>query len=152
MAILLRIFIPHLLGQKNTYILNVSSMAAFTPIGYKNVYPASKAFISSFSLGLRQELSGTGISVSVLYPGSMMTNYSVSKRILSLGKIGKVGLLSTDEIAMIAIKKTLAKKSIIIPGFANRINYYLMKMLPVNLKTRIVSSEIRKEPRLIPSF
>jgi short-subunit dehydrogenase len=152
MALLLRIFIPGLLKQKNAFILNVSSMAAFTPIAFKNVYPASKAFISSFSLGLRQELSGTGISVSVLYPGSMMTNFSVSKRILSLGNIGKIGLLSTDEIAAVAIKKTLLKKAIIIPGTANRINYFLMRLLPVNFKSKIVSEGIRKEVRITPSF
>lgn len=152
MAILTRIFIPGLLKQKQSYILNVSSMAAFTPIAFKNVYPASKAFISSFSLGLRQELAGTGVSVSVLYPGSIMTNFSVSKRIISLGLTGRIGLLSTDEIAAIAVKKTLAKKAIIIPGIMNRINYILMRLLPVELKSRIVSGEIKKETRVAPSF
>lgn len=133
-ALLTRIFVPHLLRQKDSYLLNVSSMAAFTPIAYKNVYPASKAFISSFSLGLRQELSGTNVSVSVLYPGAIMTNFSVAKRIISLGSLGRIGLLSTDEIAAIAVKKTLAKRGIIIPGMMNRINYLLMSILPIEFK------------------
>lgn len=34
--------------QEKAYILNVSSLAAFSPIAYKTVYPASKAFIHSF--------------------------------------------------------------------------------------------------------
>jgi short-subunit dehydrogenase len=151
-VMLTRIFIPHLLKQADSYILNVSSMAAFTPIAFKNVYPASKAFISSFSLGLRQELSGTNVSVSVLYPGSIMTNFSVAKRIMSLGALGRMGLLSTDEIAAIAIRKTFSKKAIIIPGMANRINYLLMSLLPVEFKLRIVSREIKKETRVVPSF
>jgi uncharacterized protein len=152
MAMLTRILIPHLLKQPCGYVLNVSSMAAFPPIAYKNVYPASKAFISSFSLGLRHEISETGVSVSVLYPGAMMTNFSVSKRIMSLGLIGRTGLLSTDEIAAVAIKKTLAKKAIIIPGIMNRINYLLMSILPVQFKSKIVSREIKKETRVAPSF
>lgn len=152
MAMLTRILLPQLLKQRCSYVLNVSSMAAFTPIAYKNVYPASKAFISSFSLGLRRELSDTGVSISVLYPGSIMTNFSVSKRIMSLGLVGRMGLLSTDEIAAIAIEKTLAKKAIIIPGMMNRINYLLMSLLPVEFKSRIVSAEIKKETRMAPSF
>lgn len=152
MAMLTRIFIPDLLKQEQSYVLNVSSMAAFTPIAFKNVYPASKAFISSFSLGLRQELSDTAVSVSVLYPGAIMTNFSVSKRIMSLGAVGRIGLLSTDEIAAIAIQKTLSGKAIIIPGLMNRINYWLMRLLPVEFKSRIVSGEIKKETRVVPSF
>ena len=152
MAILTRVFIPGLLKRHHGYVLNVSSMAAFTPIAYKNVYPASKAFISSFSLGLRQELAGTGVSISVLYPGSIMTNFSVSKRILSLGAVGRMGLLSTDEIAAIAIKKTLSGEAIIIPGMVNRASYLLMKLLPVELKSRIISGEIKKEARVASSF
>ena len=44
--------LPNLIKTKhNAYILNVSSMAAFCPMGYKSVYPASKKFIQHFSQG-----------------------------------------------------------------------------------------------------
>lgn len=149
---LTRMLMPQLLKQPESYILNVSSMAAFTPIAYKTVYPASKAFISSFSLGLRQELSSSGLSVSVLYPGPIMTNFSVSRRIISLGAKGRIGLLSTDKIAEIALRKTLAKQSIIIPGMVNSFNYWMMRMLPVEFKLKIVSKEIKKEISMASSF
>src|SRR5690606_1362247 len=42
--------LPRLLASSQSYILNIASMAAFSPIAYKTVYPASKAFIASFSL------------------------------------------------------------------------------------------------------
>src|SRR5690606_12704366 len=60
--------LPNLLRQQEAYILNVSSMAAFSPIGYKTVYPASKTFIHSFSRGLSEELKKTGVVVSVVNP------------------------------------------------------------------------------------
>ena len=41
--------LPNLQKSSKAYVLNVSSLAAFSPIGYKTVYPASKAFIHSFS-------------------------------------------------------------------------------------------------------
>lgn len=144
-AIVTRCLIPYLLQHDRSYIMNISSMAAFTPIAYKTVYPASKAFISSFSLGLREELSDKGVSVSVVYPGPIMTNSNATRRIISQGLKGKMGLLPTNKIAAIALAKTLAHQSVIIPGFMNRVNHLLMNLLPIGLKLWLVSKEVRKE-------
>lgn len=150
MALITRMAIPYLQRQKS-YILNVASMAAFMPIAYKTVYPASKAFISSFSLGLRKELEDRDISVSAVYPGPIMTNSSVSRRIIEHGAKGKIGLLSTEAIAAIAIRKTLKNQPIIIPGYMNRLNHLLMQWLPLNFMLHIVSGNVKKEINFIPS-
>jgi len=131
-ALLTRIMIPHLLEQTRSHILNISSMAAFTPIAYKTVYPASKAFITSFSLGLREEFAGTGLSVSVACPGPILTNSGTARR-------------PTHEIAKVAIRLTLAGQPVIIPGVANRISHFLMQLMPGNLRLRIISREVKKE-------
>lgn len=144
-ALVTRLLIPHLLQHERSYIMNISSMAAFTPIAYKTVYPASKAFISSFSLGLKEELAGTGLSVSVVYPGPIMTNSLTSRRIIVQGAKGKMGLLPTSEIARMALRKTLAGDGVIIPGFMNRLNHMLMNIIPLALKLKIVSKAVKKE-------
>ncbi|MET6997028.1 SDR family NAD(P)-dependent oxidoreductase [Chitinophaga defluvii] len=151
MALLTHLLIPHLLTHEHSYIMNISSMAAFTPIAYKTVYPASKAFISSFSLGLREELAGTGLSVSVVYPGPIMTNSSTTRRVISQGRKGKMGLLSAAEIASIALSRTLTQHPTIIPGFMNKVNHFLMGILPMRLKLRIVSREVKKEIQYTPT-
>jgi hypothetical protein len=46
--------IPNLTKQPKSYILNVSSMAAFSPIGYKTVYPASKNLLNFFRLDCKR--------------------------------------------------------------------------------------------------
>ncbi|WP_214225311.1 SDR family NAD(P)-dependent oxidoreductase [Pedobacter sp. B4-66] len=145
MVSITQMLLPHLLKHQKSYILNVSSMAAFTPIAYKTVYPASKAFISSFSLGLREELLDTNLSVSVVYPGPIMTNSGVSTRIMGQGAKGRIGLLTTSEIVRIALKQTKHNKAIIIPGFWNKINHRLMGILPLETKLRIVSRAVKKE-------
>ena len=137
--------LPHLLRHSQSYIMNIASMAAFTPIAYKTVYPASKAFISSFSLGLKEEMANTSLSVSVVDPGPIMTNSHTSRRVISQGIKGKMGLLSTPAIARMALKKTLAGKPVIIPGMMNKINHALMQLLPLSVKMRIVSREVKKE-------
>ena len=58
--------LPNMLRQEKAYILNVSSMVSFSPVGYKTVYPASERFVPHFSRGLYQELKKRGVFVSVV--------------------------------------------------------------------------------------
>lgn len=144
-ALLTRLLLPNLRQQKPAYILNVSSMAAFSPIGFKTVYPASKAFVRHWSLGLREELRGTGVSVSVVYPGPMATNADASQRIESQGFKGKIGLVSPEEVAKISLQGTFSGKATIVPGFMNKINRVLMALLPNWLKIPLITNAIKKE-------
>lgn len=145
MVSITQMLLPQLLKHEKSHIMNISSMAAFTPIAYKTVYPASKAFISSFSLGLREELHDTSLSVSVVYPGPIMTNSGVSIRIMGQGTKGRIGLLTTSEIVRIALKQTRLNKAVIIPGLWNKINHRLMGILPLEMKLKIVSRAVKKE-------
>jgi len=68
--------LPVLRKQSRSAILNVSSIAGFIPIPGETVYAASKAFVTSFSEGLRMELRGTGVRVTALCPGPVSTEFS----------------------------------------------------------------------------
>jgi short-subunit dehydrogenase len=144
-ALLTRQMLPTLLQQKKSYLLNVASMAAFAPIGYKTVYPASKRFVQHFSAGLREELKGAGLSVSVLYPGAMMTNADASQRIERQGLLGKLGLLPTERIAQIAIAGLLQGKADIVPGRANFFTAKLLSALPQKWTVKWLTKAIRRE-------
>ncbi|MBV9388431.1 MAG: SDR family NAD(P)-dependent oxidoreductase [Chroococcidiopsidaceae cyanobacterium CP_BM_ER_R8_30] len=56
-------------------ILFTSSIAAIMPGPFEAVYSASKAFIHSFSQGLRNELKDSGVTVTALMPGPTDTNF-----------------------------------------------------------------------------
>ncbi len=57
-------------------ILNVGSTAGFMPGPNQAVYFATKAFVKSFSEALSQELSGTGVTVTMLAPGYVETEFA----------------------------------------------------------------------------
>ncbi|MEW9920887.1 SDR family NAD(P)-dependent oxidoreductase [Marimonas sp. MJW-29] len=57
-------------------ILNVASTAGFMPGPNQAVYFATKAFVKSYSDALAQELDGTGVSVTVLAPGYVETEFA----------------------------------------------------------------------------
>lgn len=141
-ALLTHALLPNLLRQPKAYILNVGSMAAHTPTGFKTVYPASKAFIHHFSLGLREELKGTPVSVSVCSPGAMATNDEVTARIERQGFFGRFTLKSVESIAKKCVRQTLkGKRHIVI----NPVSYALSKMVPNAIKTPILTRIVKRE-------
>jgi short-subunit dehydrogenase len=67
--------LPGMIAAKGGRVLFVSSLSATTPTPYESVYGPSKAFMTSFGHGLREELSGTGISLTILHPGATATEF-----------------------------------------------------------------------------
>jgi uncharacterized protein len=144
-SMLTRLMLPQLKAQEKSYILNVASMASFSPIAFKTVYPASKAFVYSFSRCLHEELRGTNVFVSVIHPGPMKTNADVTCRINKQGFLGKIGLVSTPKMARIAVTQLFSRNSIVIPGFLNKMNWLLMRIVPAWLKLKVLSRVFRNE-------
>ncbi len=73
---LTRALLPALISGRGA-IVNVSSTAALYPYLGGNVYGASKAFVSQFSLNLRADLHGTGVRVTTLEPGMAETEFTL---------------------------------------------------------------------------
>jgi short-subunit dehydrogenase len=56
-------------------VLITSSIASTMPGTYQAVYNASKSFLQSFAEAVREELDGTGVTVTSLMPGPTETNF-----------------------------------------------------------------------------
>jgi short-subunit dehydrogenase len=56
-------------------VLITSSIASTMPGTYQAVYNASKSFLQSFAEAVRDELDGTGVTVTSLMPGPTETNF-----------------------------------------------------------------------------
>ena len=63
-----RQFLPEL-QRNNGHIVNICSLAAKKGESFNATYSATKGGLALFSDALRQELHGTGIGVSALFPG-----------------------------------------------------------------------------------
>jgi serine 3-dehydrogenase len=66
-------FLLPMLIERRGAIINVSSTSANYPHAGSVVYGGSKAFLSHFSMGLRSDLHGTGVRVTVVEPGRTTT-------------------------------------------------------------------------------
>jgi len=144
-SLITKLLISNLTQQPKSYILNISSMAAFSPIGYKTVYPASKKFIDFFSLGLHEELKSKNVTVSVVYPGPMKTNPDVSQRIEEQSKFVNAGVIELEDVARISLNKLFAGKTRIIVGKLNKFSRIILALLPLRTKIKILSKAVKKE-------
>lgn len=70
-----RLFLPDMLARNRGRILNVSSTASLLPGPLQAVYYAAKAYVSSFSNAIAEELRGTNITVTNLMPGATETEF-----------------------------------------------------------------------------
>lgn len=120
-------FIPHLLKQKTSAVVNISSALAFLPMSAAPIYNATKAAIHSYSISTRQQLRNTSIKVFEVLPGGVETQMAKSLEKI-IGADG--GPTMTPEKLVQYIVKGLQKNSFEIrPGIANML-YYVHRFLP----------------------
>lgn len=62
-------FVPGLVERGRGHIVNTASINGLLPHGGTATYTASKFAVTGLSDALRQELAGTGVGVSTLFPG-----------------------------------------------------------------------------------
>lgn len=66
-------------------ILNISSVAAVTPIPYQTYYSASKAAINAYTMALANEVRGHNIKVAALMPGDVKTGFTAARSKSAMG-------------------------------------------------------------------
>lgn len=73
---LTRLFLPDFVARNSGRVLNVSSTASLMPGPLQAVYFATKAYVTSFSNALSEELRGTKVTVTALLPGATETDFA----------------------------------------------------------------------------
>ncbi len=70
-----RLFLPDFVKRNRGKILNISSIASLMPGPLQATYYASKAFVSSFSMAIAEELKNTNVTITTLLPGPTETQF-----------------------------------------------------------------------------
>lgn len=116
-------------------ILNVSSLGAFIPDPYFNVYGPTKAFELFLTEAMYGELLGTGVSVSVLCPGPVKTNWAKNA-----GKADSKAAKDPAEIARAGFRGMQKGRLLIVPAPLYRLERAALGLLPAPAKIRIIRS------------
>ncbi|WTN46255.1 SDR family oxidoreductase [Streptomyces sp. NBC_00631] len=107
-------------------IVNVSSTAGFVTLGS---YSAVKAFVTSLSEGLANELHGTGVTVTALCPGWVRTEFHTRAGIRS-SSVPDFLWLDARQVVETALRDVRRGRVISVPGFRYRSLIWLTRHLP----------------------
>ena len=142
--------LPWMLERRRGWVLNVGSVAGFTPGPVMALYYASKAFLLSFSEALWEECRDTGVSVTVLCPGPVRTEFQRTAGIAPGARSSGAAPIPVEQVATAGIEGLLRGDRVVIPGYQNRIAAFLAKFTPRTraLKTvRAIQEARRRQSR-----
>jgi len=96
--------LPHMKRRGQGHIVNIASVAAKHGVPYLGAYGAGKAAIVALSQSLRAELSGSGISVVVVYPGYTQTEFFAKEKLVGGGHRPAQPYESPEKVAKAIIR------------------------------------------------
>lgn len=123
-------------------ILNVVSMSAFQPVPFLASYAASKAALLSFSEALGEELRGTGVLVQALCPGLVQTGF---QRQAGTDRVAfdRTPPTSVEHVVERALAGLRRHRSLVIPGWRDRLSILGQRLLPRALVRRVAGALFR---------
>lgn len=126
--------------EEKSYLLNVASVASYMPGPLMSVYYATKAYVLSFTRGIRYEYrKEKRINISTLCPGPTRTNFIKSSNLETSPLFSSLKTMSAKKVAEIGLRGLKKNKAEIIPGITNYIMVILTKFSPITLVTYITN-------------
>ena len=122
------------------YLLNVSSVASFQPAPKLAVYAATKAYVTSLTESLHEEVRGTGVHVTALCPGLTRTEFqSVSNTDSYAGQYPTFAWLESREVAQAGLDDVARGKALSVPGVLYKGMVTGSSIMPRSLARRLSS-------------
>jgi short-subunit dehydrogenase len=118
------------------HVVQIASVAGFLPGPLASVYYASKAFVVSHAEALRAELAGSGVSVTLVCPGPVATEFQRSSGVR--GSFGATVGMTADEVARAAVDGLLRGTFLVVPGASNAALVALSRVVPNRLLAAMV--------------
>jgi len=124
-------------------ILNVSSLAAQQPTAGMATYGATKAFVTSFTLAVREEVRGSGVVVTVLCPGFTRTEFQVragGDKTTVPGPLSQ----SADQVAKAGLEALAKGHAVVVSGWPNWVAAKATRVVPAGLTRRVAGFVMRR--------
>jgi hypothetical protein len=134
--------IPGMVQRGAGSIINVASMAAFSPgVAGNSLYPGVKGLMVKLSQSLDAECRAAGIRVTAVCPGFTRTEFAAQAGIDHIMQ-GEPRLFwqTAEAVAEAAIRGNERGRVVVIPGWHNKVAAALLRGLPEPLVRRIIAA------------
>jgi short-subunit dehydrogenase len=138
--------LPGMIERQRGWVLNVSSVAGFQAVPGLAVYAATKAFVTSFTEALHEELRGTGVRATALCPGLTRTEFIDVSRGIATGSAGLADVatrhpdpawLTADAVAAEGLRDVARGRALSIPGLQYKALVATTLFVPRSIKRRV---------------
>ena len=125
-------------------ILNVGSTAGYHPFPGQIGYAATKAFVKSYTEGLRGELAGTGVTVAMLVPGPVRTEFlksaGMDERTFA-DAFPKFLWMPSRDVARTGVDALDGDRGTVIAGLPSQLSTRLFQFMPRRLLLPLLKSQ-----------
>jgi uncharacterized protein len=124
-------------------ILNVSSIAGYQPGPSNAVYSATKAFVTSFTQAVHEELKSAGVSVTTLCPGFTHTEFQ-ERANAPASEVPGFLWQEAPEVARAGLDGLAKNRATVIPGVTNKVMGNVSAMMPHALTRRVSAAVLKR--------
>jgi len=136
--------LPGMIDRGWGRVLNLGSIGSFTPAPMTAAYAATKAYVLSLSLALRDELKGTGVTVTALCPGPTETGFQARAEMADSALIAGKKLPTATEVADAGYEAMKRGKPYLVTGTTSRIMAFGTRFMPRTSASRISGQAQRR--------
>jgi short-subunit dehydrogenase len=127
---LTKLFAVDMVKRGEGKILFTASEASLAPIALMSIYAATKAFLYSFALSLREELKDTGIGVTALLPGATQTDFFNRADMQNAKFVQDGALADPEQVARDGYNALMKGDDHVVTPTKERIMSLLTKLVP----------------------
>ncbi len=136
---LTKLFMREMVLKGEGKILQVSSIAGIVPTPRLAVYSATKAFVHFFTEALQEELKGTGVTMTGLYPGASDTEFFERAHGEDTRMYQDAPLYTAEEVAIAGYEALMEGKKRAVPGLMNKIQAASRNVMPDSLLAKAMN-------------
>jgi len=130
--------LPAMVARRWGTVLQVSSLAAYAPAPGNATYAGSKAFLTTWSEGLHEELRGTGVTVTVVCPGFTRTEFAERVGDSDFNAAPGVLWMSAETVAHEGLEAAARGRALSIPGLGYKATAAALTPLPRSTRRWLV--------------
>lgn len=134
---LTRVFAEQMIRAGRGFILQVASIAAYQSSPSYASYAASKSYVLHYGEAIAEELSGTGVSCTVLSPGVVRTEFlQVAGQ--GMTTFHRLTIMESERVVRTALRALFRGRLSVVPGISNKVAVWLNRLVPRRAVVRVV--------------
>lgn len=144
---LTHLFLPEMMTKKNAVIINISSNSSFIPLPKMLTYSSTKAFVTHFSRGLREEvkLQKSNLRIITVCPAAISdTAFKTAGQMSKVKTFKGLATTTSKEVARDIWKAYTGKKDFVVSGKKMRFLYQFYPVIPFRILQWIAQMELKE--------